>query len=286
MGETSLASLSRREKEVVGLLLRGMSNKQIALDLGVSERTVEFHLRNIYNKLQVASRVEVILKLGKTPVSENPVESTVVASHTNAHNDSQPIAQGRWAQSLRNTVSLIRQEAAMTLRIILEDLGNSLRKRPLLFSLILFLSVSASVRYALFTVGLYHWFSYILLGVSLGAGGIAFGLSWRKLAEGKTRLHPFAVLVAAALIPLLVTGLDEIILHTLARNMGQLSIDLMDMSNTAAWLVSPEGGRYLSTSRRIVSDDLWFLTMACTLLLFILGAISNKWFRKQDLTPA
>lgn len=174
----------------------------------------------------------------------------------------------------------------MTLRIILEDLGNSLRKRPLLFSLILFLSVSMSVRYALFTVGLYHWFSYILLGVSLGAGGIAFGLSWRNLAEGKTRLHPFVLLIATALIPLLVTGLDEIILHTVARNMGRLTIDLVDISNTAAWLVSPEGDRYLSTNRSIVSDNLWFLTMTSTLLLFILGVISNQWFRKQDLTPA
>ena len=36
--------LSRREKEVVTLLLQGKSNKQIALSLGVSERTIEFHL--------------------------------------------------------------------------------------------------------------------------------------------------------------------------------------------------------------------------------------------------
>lgn len=38
------AVLSRREKDVVDLLLQGKSNKQIALALGVSERTVEFHL--------------------------------------------------------------------------------------------------------------------------------------------------------------------------------------------------------------------------------------------------
>ena len=65
MKDESSAALSRREKEVVGLLLQGKSNKQIALSLGVSERTVEFHLRNIYNKTQVSSRVELILKLGK-----------------------------------------------------------------------------------------------------------------------------------------------------------------------------------------------------------------------------
>jgi DNA-binding NarL/FixJ family response regulator len=70
-------SLSRREGEVVALLLEGMSNKQIALALGISERTVEFHLKNTYGKLQVASRVELILELGKGNL-ENPVESTVV----------------------------------------------------------------------------------------------------------------------------------------------------------------------------------------------------------------
>ena len=43
--------LSRREKEVVTLLLQGKSNKQIALSLDVSERTIEFHLKNIYANL-------------------------------------------------------------------------------------------------------------------------------------------------------------------------------------------------------------------------------------------
>jgi DNA-binding CsgD family transcriptional regulator len=56
---------SEREKDVVKLLLRGKSNKQIALDLGISTRTVEFHLSNIYAKLNVSSRTEVILKLAK-----------------------------------------------------------------------------------------------------------------------------------------------------------------------------------------------------------------------------
>ncbi len=56
--------LSEREKEVVRLLLQGKSNKLIALSLGISVRTVEFHLKNIYAKFQVNSRIELILKLG------------------------------------------------------------------------------------------------------------------------------------------------------------------------------------------------------------------------------
>jgi DNA-binding CsgD family transcriptional regulator len=57
---------SSREKEVVELLLQGKSNKQIALALGISESTVEYHLKNVYKKLQVNSRTEVILQLGKS----------------------------------------------------------------------------------------------------------------------------------------------------------------------------------------------------------------------------
>jgi DNA-binding CsgD family transcriptional regulator len=57
--------LSKREQEVVKLVLQGKSNKQTALALGISVRTVEFHLKNVYTKFQVSSRVELILKLGR-----------------------------------------------------------------------------------------------------------------------------------------------------------------------------------------------------------------------------
>src|SRR5574341_371575 len=58
--------LSEREKEVAELLLQGKSNKQIAVALAISERTVEFHLKNIYTKLSERSRAEAILILGKS----------------------------------------------------------------------------------------------------------------------------------------------------------------------------------------------------------------------------
>jgi DNA-binding CsgD family transcriptional regulator len=57
--------LSKREKEVLKLVLQGNSNKQIALSLDISVRTVEFHLKNVYAKFQVGSRIELILKLGQ-----------------------------------------------------------------------------------------------------------------------------------------------------------------------------------------------------------------------------
>lgn len=56
--------LSKRESEVLTHLLQGKSNKLIAASLDISERTVEFHLKNIYAKYQVSSRMELVLKLG------------------------------------------------------------------------------------------------------------------------------------------------------------------------------------------------------------------------------
>lgn len=58
--------LSSREKEVVELLLKGKSNKQIALALGISESTAEYHLKKGYQKLQVNSRTEAVMRLGKS----------------------------------------------------------------------------------------------------------------------------------------------------------------------------------------------------------------------------
>jgi len=62
---------SAREKEVIALLLLGKSNKQIALELGTAQRTVEFHLSNIYTKLGATSRTEAALKLSNTDLRES-----------------------------------------------------------------------------------------------------------------------------------------------------------------------------------------------------------------------
>ena len=51
--------LTPRELEVLGLVTRGLRNKEIAASLGISENTVKFHLRNILDKLHAGSRAEV-----------------------------------------------------------------------------------------------------------------------------------------------------------------------------------------------------------------------------------
>src|SRR5260370_42376252 len=55
-------SLTAREREVLQLLARGLRNKEIAARLTVSERTVNFHLANIYAKLHVSGRTEALSK--------------------------------------------------------------------------------------------------------------------------------------------------------------------------------------------------------------------------------
>ena len=56
----SQGSLTDRESEVLGLLSRGLANKQIAATLGISEHTVKFHVSSIYTKLNVTNRTEAM----------------------------------------------------------------------------------------------------------------------------------------------------------------------------------------------------------------------------------
>jgi FixJ family two-component response regulator len=55
-----VAALSLREQEVFALVVRGKLNKQIAFELGTSERTIKAHRHNIMQKLQVRSVAEAV----------------------------------------------------------------------------------------------------------------------------------------------------------------------------------------------------------------------------------
>lgn len=53
--------LSRRESEVASLVAEGLANRKIAERLFVTEKTVKFHLTNIYRKMKLKSRAQLIV---------------------------------------------------------------------------------------------------------------------------------------------------------------------------------------------------------------------------------
>jgi DNA-binding NarL/FixJ family response regulator len=59
-GDPIVDPLTPREREVLQLAAEGLANKQIALELEISEHTVKFHLSSLYTKMGVTSRTEAI----------------------------------------------------------------------------------------------------------------------------------------------------------------------------------------------------------------------------------
>jgi DNA-binding NarL/FixJ family response regulator len=55
--------LSSREREVFGLICDGLTNREIAQMLFISEATVKVHIRHIFDKLNVRSRTQAVLRL-------------------------------------------------------------------------------------------------------------------------------------------------------------------------------------------------------------------------------
>lgn len=53
-------TLTKREGELLAALAAGATNERLALDLGVSINTVKFHLRNLYEKLEVRNRAQAV----------------------------------------------------------------------------------------------------------------------------------------------------------------------------------------------------------------------------------
>jgi two-component system response regulator FixJ len=58
--EARMSALSKRERDVLGGLIAGHANKQIAFDLGISPRTVEIYRANLMNKMQAGSLSELV----------------------------------------------------------------------------------------------------------------------------------------------------------------------------------------------------------------------------------
>ena len=68
---TGLMNLTEREQEVLEAVARGERSKEIAVQLGISERTIKAHLASIYNKLGVDSRAAAIAVAAQRGLLQN-----------------------------------------------------------------------------------------------------------------------------------------------------------------------------------------------------------------------
>lgn len=124
------SQFSQREKEVIDLLIQGKSNKQIALTLHIAQSTVEYHLKNIYQKLEVHSRTEAVLRLGKSTGAESPGElreSIVEIDRRDVDNDDKSLMLRRFPMNQKRFVlvglfvsifSLLALNQAVSLRVM------------------------------------------------------------------------------------------------------------------------------------------------------------------------
>jgi DNA-binding CsgD family transcriptional regulator len=122
---------SERERKVIEALLQGKSNKQIAATLGLSLRTVEFHLSNIYKKLGVTSRIEAALKLSEEHLRESALEtndalrkSTVEKAGEIIENGENPIQLRR--QKMKNLVYILMSGVVLILIIGVSLFGKQI----------------------------------------------------------------------------------------------------------------------------------------------------------------
>ena len=74
-GASSNEDLSEREIEVVNLVARGSTNKEIARSLVITENTVKVLLRNIYGKLDIRNRQQLVAHALRSGIAEEPVGS-------------------------------------------------------------------------------------------------------------------------------------------------------------------------------------------------------------------
>jgi ATP/maltotriose-dependent transcriptional regulator MalT len=85
IGDGHENALSDRELEVLVLVARGLSNRQVARELHISEATVKRHLANIYEKIGVGSRSDAV----RTALAEQWIGfHEIVSADSDGHDDS------------------------------------------------------------------------------------------------------------------------------------------------------------------------------------------------------
>lgn len=115
-----LPYLTRRQKEILRLLLQGYDNQTIAIEMGISIKTVENHLTRLYRQLNVQSRLEAVNYVRehpavlqdvptKAPYSFPPTAHSSAELHILLVDDNQ-----RFRSQLRRTIQRIRPNASIS----------------------------------------------------------------------------------------------------------------------------------------------------------------------------
>jgi DNA-binding NarL/FixJ family response regulator len=68
--QTRLGELTPREREILGLIARGLSNREIATALVVEESTIRTHVKRILMKLEVRDRIQIVIFAYETGVNQ------------------------------------------------------------------------------------------------------------------------------------------------------------------------------------------------------------------------
>ena len=243
---TQSPRLSDRERDVLQQLLQGKSNKLIAASLDISVRTVEFHLKNIYTKAQVSSRIELILKLVNATgqfETERLGCSTVDRMGESIENRDRFNPRMGWATAFREIVSMIGKELEMK---------NVLRSKQVLAGVITALltgSVWVSALLASHTLSFNEIQLWIMpLVVIWAAIGLSIGLVGRRTGNspGKvfvstwigTGLSPFAIIPLMFIIVLPLGKLAERLGFIDPATMSSdLAAALAMTAMTGLWLV-------------------------------------------------
>ena len=100
----SKTTLTRREREIAELVAQGMTNKEIANQLFIAERTAESHVEHLRNKLGVRSRSQIAVWW--TAASAAP-SGEPIPSLDKTRSDAQPQLQRRWLIALVVIVALV-----------------------------------------------------------------------------------------------------------------------------------------------------------------------------------
>jgi DNA-binding CsgD family transcriptional regulator len=119
-------TLSRRESEVLAVILEGRMLKEITTILGISQGTLNTHMRALYRKLQVKSRCEIMARyFSGNPINSGTArgggESEALAEIFKESIPANPVGRGT-----RNITVNVREEEAEALKKVAEERGSSL----------------------------------------------------------------------------------------------------------------------------------------------------------------